>query len=351
MVTATTSLMDAKPLMSTPSNLPPAPTGSFLLSMWNSSNSKGDCLSSDTNQGNAWACAKGLTINIQLSPSPAGHPQAQILLESPPNPSIRYGPQPPNMSRPANLRLVADQDGPDRGPAYFFQQLYDKIVVIRESEFTNAKSKRWHNHILGGHEVDELEERHWFQENVVSPADHPWFCFWNNTAIEGFIYIDEGTNGAASAQSTPATASSSALYGDFASLETSLPKGPWLGSAASQVTPAPVPSPTMRKRQDTGTPFPIVFKLEELRGPRRKPAYCQQMDISGNNPPSPLPGQYVLLEEAEPSKRARVFRSGSRSTPRRRRNDGPFKKNVVRDDDEDDDDSLVSSCGCEWLNQ
>ncbi|KAL8825556.1 MAG: hypothetical protein Q9191_004340 [Dirinaria sp. TL-2023a] len=353
-VTVTTSLMDAQPLASTPSNLPPAPTGSFLLSMQNSSKSKADCLSSDASQGNAWACANGLKINIQLGTSAAGHFQAQIIFESPPNLPIRYGPQPPNMSRPADLRLVTDQGGADRGPAYFFQQLYDKVVIVRESEFANVNSKRWHDHVSGRHEIGELEERHWFQENVASPTDRPWYCFWNNTAIEGFIYINEGTNGVSSVQSTFTTAPSSALYGSLESLATSMFKNQW-ASAAPQVTPPPVPVPslTVGKRQDTGTPFPKVFKLEELRGPRRKSAYCQQMEISSNNSPSPLPGQYVQLNESEPSTQARVSRHTSWSSPRRRRDDGSLEKKIVRDDDDDDDDDdpLVSSCGCEWLNQ
>ena len=245
------------------------------------------------------------------------------------------------MSRPADLRLATEKGDPYMGLAFFFQQRYDKVVVIRDSEFANENSKRSSDNVFGGYEIGEIEERHGPQQDFVSSTDRPWFCIWNNTAIEGFIYISEDVSSATSTQSAPAAASSSAA---FQSSGFSIPEDPVFTGAISQVTAVPTTYGTKRKRQDTGLTFSKIFKLEEVRGPRPKLAYCQQMDMSQNKP-SPLPGKNRTLEEDESNEKAQVFHPGSRPTLRGRHDKGASKKNIVRDFD-----SLESSCRCEWLN-
>lgn len=80
---------------------------------------------------------------------------------------------------------VQDNDYPDHGPAYYFEHLYDKIVVLPEDAFpmpTGSSSSK--------------QKRQWTlppgwgqQKQVVNPGEKPWFCVWNNTLIETFIYV------------------------------------------------------------------------------------------------------------------------------------------------------------------
>ena len=312
--------------------------------MTNSSNPACNCLS-DTSPNNAWACAKSLEISLQLCLTPAGL-QAQINFEASSNSQIRYGPQPPRMSRPADLRLATDKGDPKKGPALFFQQRYDKLVVIRASEFASENSKRSSDNVMGGYEAGEIEERQGPQQDFVSSSDQPWYCYWNNTALEGFIYIEGDITSATSAQSAPATASSSAAFQLPGLLSSSLPEDAVFTGALPQAAAAPTPYVTLRKRQDSGLTFSKSFKLEELRRPRPKLAYCQQMKMTDNKP-HPLPGKYRTLYEDDSNERARVFHPGSRPTLRKRRDYGASKKNIVRDYDSD---SLESFCRCEWRN-
>ena len=92
---------------------------------------------------------------------------------------------------------MGDVDDAERGPAYFFQQPYDKLVILPEAAlFNGSYSKRWLDDELDS-EVEkgtqsELEKRNdsfFFPQ----PGDRPWFCFWNNTILEGFIYVTENT--------------------------------------------------------------------------------------------------------------------------------------------------------------
>lgn len=315
-VTLSTYLMDATPI-STSANLLPAPTGAFVLPMRNTSSPKTNCLS---DKKVAWNCAKVLMINFVLSPTTGKLPQAQILPDPHASSVLRYGPQPPQMSKPANMRLVYDKDDTDKGPAYFFQQLYDKVIIVKESDLSNTDTRRWLDDTSGGSEDSELEERHRGPRSPVSPNDSPWFCYWNNTVVEGFIYIDHDSNSVA--QSTV------------------------LSSTAPQDTGDPDASSMMHRRRATGvsgTAFPKLVKLEELRGPRRMNPYCQQMQMSINLEPSLLTkpdGSLIQidLDDDEPLQINRVDR------PEGSQRNGDSVKRGPRQ-------NMLSSCACEWLSQ
>ena len=81
---------------------------------------------------------------------------------------------------------VTDNDAPGNGPAYYFQQFFDKVVVLPETALPaptgSNKQKRQ------GFQLDQG----WLQQkSVAQPGDRPWFCVWNNTFLEGFIYVQQ----------------------------------------------------------------------------------------------------------------------------------------------------------------
>jgi len=338
-----TSLIDAAPLTATPSNLPTLPTGSFSIPLKNStglSTSNDSCLTT-SNQRNTWACIDGGNVGLELMPA-NGNPQVQLLSNTPSNAPILYGAQPPQLSKPANLVLMNDREDLDRGPTLFFQQLYDKVVVVREADFASDNVKRWIQGSLENPEAERLERRYgrdWNKNSPTIPTDRPWFCYWNNTAMEGFIYVTKDANSSTSILPSSALASSSNVA------------DPSLGSSASDTgygrhpAPAPTTAPSLQDPQAIRLPFPKVLKLEERRGPERSQPYCQQMQIMNDGTASPVTiapqGDFniVNLDEEEPMLHNRVARA-----PEQRRRSDVEKRNYKGD-------FLGSACRCQWLNE
>lgn len=235
-----------------------------------------------------------------------------------------------------------DKEDLDRGPTLFFQQLYDKLVVVRESDFAIANTKRWIQGNLKDSDLEILERRYrrgWNENPVAVPTNRPWFCFWNNTTIEGFIYLTEDANSSTSLFSSAAMASTS----DFAK--------PSLGSSISNTgygrhsAPISTTTPSLQDRQASGLPFPKVLKLEERRGPGRSQPYCQQMQIMNDGTASPITIaphgdlNIVNLDEEEPMEQNRV----ARPPEQRRRSD--MEKRLYQSY------FLGSACQCQWLNE
>lgn len=226
-------------------------------------------------------------------------PMVSLSYHEPPNPSIRYGAQPPELTGQANLILMQDKYETGRGPAYLFAEQYNKTVIVHDSDIPGALPeakrsfiKRW---LLNGFgedaaglsrrtAVDPAYDSDWTSNSIAEPADKPWYCYWPGTILEGFIFVT---------QDLAPTASASAAYS---------------GAAAATLAPS-APSQNARKRQTPGNlpTYPKVVKIEERRNPFNniKP-YCQQMQILNTNKPGPLAdpatGQLVQvqLDESEP---------------------------------------------------
>lgn len=184
---------------------------------------------------------------------------------------LRYGAQPPVLNAPYDLMVMLDRADVDRGPAFFFQQYYDKLVIVPEKGIDLGSSK----HSI--RDVQELEERGspggWYG-GTAQPTDRPWFCFWNNTLLEGFIYVTQNC-------SSPLNSSSpSAAPPNPPSSPSTMPQLP---SPSNTYPSIPTTSATAGKRQNPPSippPYPKVIKIEE-----RRPAhhavepYCQQMQV------------------------------------------------------------------------
>lgn len=92
-----------------------------------------------------------------------------------------FGTQPPILNQDQVLNLVTDSQEPSKGPAWFFEMPYNKIVILPEAALTppGAVSKR------GNGVTEEGKPSGGFmRKNVAQPGDRPWFCYWNGTLLE-----------------------------------------------------------------------------------------------------------------------------------------------------------------------
>ena len=309
MTVTTTTLADASPI-ATPPNLPSLPTGAYNYIINNAvpgANSN-SCL--PASQSNAWDCATGANLNINVTMQASQTPFLSIgytmasdpQLPSPPKPQVRYGAQPPTLPVPVKMRLMGDRDEVNSGPAYFFQQAYTKTVILKTQDLSDV----------------QRGQSNWVLNDFVNVTDKPWYCFWNGTLLEGFIYVTRNEDGP--------SASTDAVTSSFAS------------ATATGIA-------SKRRRQaglaTSGTTYPKVIKIEERRPLRNPPQpYCQQMQMDSGEPtPYELNGQpnIVNLNETEPlplqQQQLQEPSPPSTNSHKEKRQAGPN-----------------SNCMCEWQN-
>ncbi|KAK4570352.1 hypothetical protein LTR86_002432 [Recurvomyces mirabilis] len=184
---ASSTLYDASAIP-TPAISPP--TGTFQLPLSTPQETQAACLT-ETGQQAAWSCDLAgqaqQGINIYQPPG-SNQTGAQLFYGSPTvDNQISYGAQQSFMNTNfAPFIAVQDNDAPKDGPAFYFQQFYDKVVVVPETALTapgpGGKSKR---------QSIQLNQGWMQQKQVVQPGQKPWFCVWNNTFVEGFIYVQQ----------------------------------------------------------------------------------------------------------------------------------------------------------------
>lgn len=321
---------DAVPVASTPANLPALPTGFFGLTLNNPSTVTNSCLTAD--QANAWDCATGADLNLNIS-ADTNPPMISVSYPSPPGAPIRYGAQPPQFSGPTSLRLMEDESDFSKGPAYFFTQEYNKTVVLRQSELPGGSSnskreagssiKRWLAEHAGHRSslLNVRDESEWAENGTANPMDRPWYCFWNGTVLEGFIYL-ETTSSAASSSSASSPASTSDS------------------------------SPHVKRQAPTNSsPYPRSVKIEERRTPHNTVApYCQQMQILDDfriNPVTDSNGNMIQipLNEQE-SWTQKLMQSGGSSSAGYSGPPGPpsYKDRLRKRQGG----GLASDCECIW---
>lgn len=320
-VTVVTSLYDASTIASPTMSSPP--TGTFALTLSTPQETQSECLVQKYQQV-AWNCNlspnSALAINVTVQQGGLG---ANIFYASN-DTTLMYGAQASSMDTDfAEFLTVKDNDSPDNGPAFYFQKYYNKTVIVPENAFDplNRRFRR-------GYPVANREP--------ITPGSKPWFCVWNNTLIEGFIYIEQPMSSSTTApasSSATATGSSKGSSGagtdaitavtTFTSGVTATYTGPsgglpaWISMHRPQATPPPGSgsSNNNKARQapmdlwNALQPYPNLIKIEERRAPNSgstMPPYCQQYqvlwdghanwvaDMSGN----PIK---VWLQEQDPS--------------------------------------------------
>ena len=194
---------------------------------------------------------------------------------TPPQAPIHYGAQPPQLDQKSPLVLMENRDDPTRGPAYIFGQLYNKTVILKEDELPGGYPKRsllerWSLNEEVTNEPTRVHERAdptWGSDSIVQPSDKPWYCFWNGTILEGFIFLTQNANYSASESTTSAYA-----------------------TATSAAYPQGMNRPPPKRQASPGlTQYPKMIKIEERRSQYNcVQPYCQQMQILETGQPGPL---------------------------------------------------------------
>jgi hypothetical protein len=188
-----TTTFDATPMTASPTGLPTLPTGTFGLPISAPSTKQQTCLVNSA-QASSWSCNIAMTtpytISISELPNASSNLANNEVSLSYGNNSFggwyAYGAQPPVLMSSKVLNLVIDSQDPSSGPAWFFEMTYDKVVILPPNAFTpSANSKRKEKERHNDKPFGEFTGR----KNVLQPGDKPWFCYWNGTLLETFIYV------------------------------------------------------------------------------------------------------------------------------------------------------------------
>ncbi|KAF7511711.1 hypothetical protein GJ744_003874 [Endocarpon pusillum] len=323
-----TAFIDGVPL-ATGQPVASVPTGQYNIPTYgNEVNSKA-CIQDQT-LVDTWDCLPSAGMGITVTGQGWS---ANITLDSYPlNSSFVYGAQPPNLgSRPLDLTPSTDQDSSDLGPSLFAWTYYDKLIILHEQALiSNGQYRR----------QDDSHKR-------GRPEDKPWFCWFNETLLEFFIYVNKSANTPATATpSSPSTTPSTFRIPPTTALGSSLP--PPAAVTGKPSTPPYGPpedfnnhhttsSGYNRRRSDDNLPewnsydiYPLLMKVEEKRKPRGNvPPYCQQMQIldNGDIVPAPSVAQISVqeIEDMDDYNRNRFRRRG-------------------------DAEDLSRGCACEWIS-
>lgn len=322
--------------IATPTGLASLPTyATYALPLGDPESRMNGCLPLEE-QRNAWSCEiNGPDLRLSLDQMPGKpHPGACITPMDPGDTTLRYGMQPPRFDA-QRLVLVHDYDDPSKGPAYHFSARYDKIVVVEGNNFPGLEGIKKRDATSA--RESEFEVPQGFRgRRKVQVGDLPWLCVWNDTFIEGFIYVNEDTVAAASSSSAAAAASAAAI--SSSSYPTTMATSPQTTSISSPTptssgTVAAVTSahaysdytqpfsgfpsarpagftavsrPAMERRGGKLPSFPRVVKIEERRLTNNPDSpYCQQWRVLFNGDVVPMGDSdekpiIVKLEEEDP---------------------------------------------------
>jgi len=305
-VVTVTYISDVTPLPTMPPDTPPLPAGRYQVPVNINSLSR-FC----TNQNNqSWQCINSGGMEIIVNPSTTNHPTVELPVPYFNTSNLNYGPQPPFLPSPTqSLTPMIDKQDPDYGPALFFGSLFDKLVIVSDSDFNPSKRDFTRT------------ARHRWPSEQVHQSDCPWFCWWNSTLMEFFIFVNDPgptltstitmTEGGVTYTSTETRSASMGM-------ETGADPG-------DPSSPAPI--------------FPRRVKVEERRSnPNAPQPYCVQMISSGTGF-APSTNTIVINEKPPPTG------SSKRSYPREENDPESFKL-----DARSSVDSYSNSCYCDWLS-
>ena len=290
----------------------------------------------DSSELNSWSCiptSNFPNLQIEVTSSVSGEFGSVQLVSTDGTPSLKYGAQAPVFNVSEDVQIAIDINDPGRGPAYFFHLTYDKVVILHGSDLnpsvpSQSPSKRGisEDHERRDQDDDDLtsvgdddspidipsQGSSLDMSRKAKPGDTIWICVWNNTLLEGFIYITQKSSNASLASSTV--------------------------PAATYTPTSPTLSPNL-----TLMPYPYVFKVEERRIPASQTQpepYCRMMKIQDDGystePVTNSTGGVVIdtLDEYKPwtnSRRRLAKRDSSLSQLRGRDDDSP-------------------TCHCEWMS-
>ena len=283
---------------------------------------------------------------------------------------FRYGPQPPDFNGTAfDLKPVKDKDDSELGVAMFFSHLFDKIVICMyllcpydnfrltlptvPADALNPDMGQKKRSVP----ASQLRRRGNYPplDGYLRVADQPWYCFWNATIEEFWIFLEQdisttSTSSAAAMQTSPpssvittapsslSTTPSASTYGEGFTL---VPATTETYSDSYGSAPTDTWGPPKMKRSSSYSdsssngPFPKLVKMVEKRKPHSNiQPYCQKMQVLDNWQIMPIPDiPTICIDEAEYAQP--TGSKAKRWAPRRR---------------DDSTQELESNCICEWFS-
>jgi hypothetical protein len=250
------------------------------------------------------------------------------------------------------MELVLDLDYKAYGPAYHFSARYDKIVILPPDElnFGSALTKR--------------QDNKYRQRFEVKPGDYPWYCYWNNTYIEGYIYSDDNSTAASFTSFPTQWPTPTPEPTDDGAVNIAVASS--VGSSASptqttevSATPSPVnlavPAPVAARDSASDAsslprmpPYPRIVKIEERRLPDSPQPYCQQMLLLDNyeitTAPAPNDSPIrIWLQELDPSYEEYFAAQPSQTITFDRKGKRESSPDIQRRMDPSD------ACHCQWM--
>ncbi|SMQ47213.1 unnamed protein product [Zymoseptoria tritici ST99CH_3D7] len=389
--TVVTSLYDAS-LMPSPTSGGP-PTGTFALTLGDPEEVVNDCLA-NRDLAMAWDCNLApnpkLGISIVESSDPDQGMGATLFYNSD-DPSIAAGAQLAYMDTQfSSFLTVLDNDDQDNGLAFYFQSWYDKVVVVPEGSINLAgPSKRGPPKKAFVGSSFQVPDAWKGRKQTLTPGEKPWFCVWNDTFVEGFIYVNEpsvtlttssssssitpppstqaGSASSSTVTDSPTTGSesSSGTTADIATttaaadiitktivnpFTTAVYTGPaselppWASDEAMRAKQRAAYANSMHQKPKRQLParypdMPFVVKIEERRLAESPQPYCQQYQILDNGHANWAPGPdgkpiMVYLDELDPIQTADAAATGTIAARHAKRNGDP----------------VPNSCHCQWMS-
>lgn len=349
-----TKTFDASPLTRFPSGLPTLPTGTFALPLSVPSAVQDSCLV-NPEQSKGWSCTMpqsplqmqildlaGVTNKIANKEIILDYGKATMR-------GFPYGTQPPVLDDPLVLNLVVDQQDPQRGPAWFFQTIYNKIVVVPEDLLNSPyDQKRDLNSRDDSYHHDTFPSTDDFIRRGSAPAGStPWFCYWNGTLLEAFLYVNQTSSEAAHASQHLTTSSATATAtGTAFGTASSFP-------SATATSPIVINEEyTWGKEHEQLPAYPKVLKFQERRlpqGAQAIPPYCTKRFIAADGTAQDImnsTGSVITLyldenvpAELQPMKRAYLYGNSPSAVT--------VPKEVRRGESGAVD--ADASCGCVWV--
>ncbi|PYI05896.1 hypothetical protein BO78DRAFT_138398 [Aspergillus sclerotiicarbonarius CBS 121057] len=271
-----TPRMDATPVTATPTNLLTLPTGQYAIPASPKNQSK-FCVA-DSDYRVSWGCLNSGKIPVVVGGTDE---QRNITFEdsydSAYTSSLTYGAQQPVFSNPTqNLTMMMDSNDLSFGPALTFMTFYDKLVIVPQDSFPSSSSSK-RDYVTEDEVVASMLSR----KDTAQAGDKPWFCWWNSTVMEFFLYINETTKEYSYSSSSIVTTTT---------------------SYAAQATQGSSSSYSQSKRDSSIPDYPRRIKMEEKRdNPSAANPYCQQMQVLDDGQVGPISQETVQIKVVQPT--------------------------------------------------
>lgn len=159
----------------TQTNLP-LQRGAFILPIGTPQQQNSACLAQN-NESAAWTCTTRKPLLLSFLPSPAEQKNFTMMSVDSmsglkPN---AYGIQDPDIN-PVELTSTVDKEHSSNGPAYYFRTTYSRAVLLREDQIVSQGRP------TTPPDAEILN---------IQVGDRPWLCVFNETLLEGYIYVSQ----------------------------------------------------------------------------------------------------------------------------------------------------------------